>query len=236
MTRFSGIIVLACVSMLAQNKPLQQVLKSVPERARLKRNPMGDDPEAAVAGGKLFGQHCAECHGRMAEGGKAPPLAGIEMQRATPGEIFWIISNGIVRHGMPSWVRLPEPERWQIVTFLRSNTSQAQPAGVPEGSRLQRNAVAGQSDAAADGRKLFARYCAPCHGAAAKGMGKAPSLVNGWIQNATPVELFGVITNGARSYGMPSWSKLSETQRWQIVAFLRSINAPQTEPLSSRKY
>jgi cytochrome c oxidase cbb3-type subunit 2 len=220
-------MVLAWASVLAQNKPFQQVLKSVPEKARLKRNPMADDPEATAAGRKLFEQHCAECHGRGTEGGRrAPALAGIEMQQATPGEIFWIISNGVVRHGMPPWTRLPEPERWQIVTFLRSNTSQDRLAGVPEEARLSREPVADEPGAAADGRKLFGQYCAQCHGAAAKGKGRAPSLVDARIQQATPGELFWVITNGATIYGMPSWSKLSERQRWQIVAFLRSINAP----------
>jgi len=39
---------------------------------------------------------------------------------ATPGEIFWVITNGVVRRGMPSWSRLPEIQRWQIVTYLES--------------------------------------------------------------------------------------------------------------------
>jgi len=224
--RCAGILVLAWISLLAQNKPFQQILKSVPEKARLKRNPMADDPEATVAGQKLFEQHCAECHGKAAEGRrKAPALAGPEMQQATPGEIFWIISNGVVRHGMPPWARLPEPERWQIVTFLRSNSAQGPLAGVPEEFRLKHNPVADKPDASADGRRLFAQYCAQCHGAGAKGKGRAPNLVTTQIQYATPGELFWVITNGVTISGMPSWSQLSETQRWQIVAFLRSINA-----------
>jgi cytochrome c oxidase cbb3-type subunit 2 len=225
--RFAGVAVLAGISLLARNKPFEQVLKSVPEKARLKRNPMAGDPDAKAAGGKLFEQHCAGCHGRASEGGrKAPSLVGMEMQRATPGEIFSIITNGVVRHGMPSWSRLPEPERWQIVTFLRSNPSQSPLADVPEEARKKPNPIAGDSDAPADGGKLFARYCAQCHGAAANGVGKAPSLVNSRIQHATPGELFWVITNGATVGGMPSWSKLTETQRWQIVAFLTTINRP----------
>jgi hypothetical protein len=42
------------------------------------------------------------------------------MELATPGEIFWVVTNGVVRHGMPSWSKLPEAQRWQIVTFLQS--------------------------------------------------------------------------------------------------------------------
>ena len=105
---------------LAQNyEPVDFVLARVPEKARLKRNPFENDPEAAAAGKKLFEQHCAECHGMAADGAKRGPSLRVEqVQRATPGEIFWIATNGVVRHGMPSWSKLPEPQRWQIITFL----------------------------------------------------------------------------------------------------------------------
>lgn len=93
----------------------------VPEKARTKSNPFAEDPDATVAGRKLFEQHCAECHGSMAEGGrKAPSLRTEEIQQATPGTLFWILTNGVVRRGMPVWSKLPEPQRWQIVTYLKS--------------------------------------------------------------------------------------------------------------------
>jgi Cytochrome C oxidase, cbb3-type, subunit III len=73
------------------------------------------------AGRKLFLQHCAECHERTAERGrKAPHLHALEVQSATPGMLFWILTNGVIRRGMPVWSKLPEPERWQIVSFLKS--------------------------------------------------------------------------------------------------------------------
>lgn len=93
----------------------------VPEKARTKSNPLAEDPDAIVTGRKLFEQHCAECHGSMAEGGrKAPSLRTEEVQQATPGTLFWILTNGVVRRGMPVWSKLPEPQRWQIVTYLKS--------------------------------------------------------------------------------------------------------------------
>jgi len=104
-------------------------LTKVPEKARAKPNPMETNPEANAAGGKLFGQHCAECHGKKAEGGKkAPSLLREEVQQAAPGSRFWIMTNGVVWHGMPVWSKLPEPQRWQIVTFLKSvGTSSGSP-------------------------------------------------------------------------------------------------------------
>jgi len=96
-------------------------LAKTPEKARVRSNPLADDPEAPAAGKKLFEQHCAECHGSAATGGKkAPSLRADEVQQATPGTLFWILTNGVVRRGMPVWSKLPEPQRWQIVSFLKS--------------------------------------------------------------------------------------------------------------------
>jgi mono/diheme cytochrome c family protein len=96
-------------------------LKKAPENARLRQNPLENDPNAIAAGGKLFQRDCSECHGQKAEGGKhAPSLLRDEVQQATPGTLFWLLTKGVVWHGMPLWSKLPEPERWQIVRFLKS--------------------------------------------------------------------------------------------------------------------
>lgn len=98
---------------------LAVVLARVPEKARAKRNPMEHNSEALAAGRKLFERHCAQCHGGSAEGSKRGPSLRDGARRATPGELFWILTNGIVAHGMPAWSKLPDEQRWQIVTFLR---------------------------------------------------------------------------------------------------------------------
>jgi len=96
-------------------------LGKAPEKARNRLNPLENDPDAAAAGRLLFEDHCAECHGEQAEGGKkGPSLRAPEVQNAEPGAIFWVLSNGVVRKGMPVWSRLPEPQRWQLVRYLKS--------------------------------------------------------------------------------------------------------------------
>ena len=79
------------------------------------------DPDAVVAGKKLFGLHCAECHGETAEGThRAPTMRSSDVQEAPAGAIFWVLTNGIVWHGMPVWSKLPEPMRWQLVAYIKS--------------------------------------------------------------------------------------------------------------------
>ena len=96
-------------------------LAKAPEKARAKRNPFENDPEAVAAGRNLFEQHCSECHGSAGEGSKkAPSLRAEEVQNAAPGAIFWIVTNGVVRRGMPVWSKLPDPQRWQLVSYIKS--------------------------------------------------------------------------------------------------------------------
>lgn len=111
-------------SALPQNSKRESAYSEIgkaPEKARAKRNLLEKDPEAAAAGRILFEQHCAECHGKNADGGKkAPSLRAPEIQTAEPGAIFWVLTNGVVRKGMPVWSKLPEPQRWQLVSFIKS--------------------------------------------------------------------------------------------------------------------
>lgn len=96
-------------------------LAKVPEKARAKRNPLEEDPEAIAAGRILYEQRCAECHGGAGEGNrKGPSLRASEVQNAEPGAIFWVLTNGVVRKGMPVWSKLPEPQRWQLVSYIKS--------------------------------------------------------------------------------------------------------------------
>jgi mono/diheme cytochrome c family protein len=84
-------------------------------------NPFAGQAVAAAAGQRVFDDHCAQCHGEDALGrGKRPSLRSDRVQQATDGEIFWLLKNGNLAKGMPTWAALPEPMRWQIITFIKS--------------------------------------------------------------------------------------------------------------------
>jgi mono/diheme cytochrome c family protein len=95
--------------------------KRVPETDRKRVNPLAGQAEAIAAGRRMFEDHCAKCHGGDAMGrGKRPSLRSDRVQGATDGEIFWLLRNGNLPKGMPTWAALPEPMRWQIITFVKS--------------------------------------------------------------------------------------------------------------------
>ena len=96
-------------------------MTKVPERDRARLNPFDSEANAVMAGAKLFRQNCSSCHGSEATGVKnRPNLHSDRIRVATPGELEWLLKNGSMKNGMPSWSKLPEQQRWQIVAFLKS--------------------------------------------------------------------------------------------------------------------
>jgi cytochrome c oxidase cbb3-type subunit 2 len=114
-------------------------LKKVPEADRVRVDPYAGNEEAMAAGRNLYRQNCAKCHGENAEGHAGrPSLKSERLRDATDGEIAWIIKNGQMYKGMPSWGGLPEQERWQLVTYLRSlNVPQTDGRNQPAAERRQ---------------------------------------------------------------------------------------------------
>ena len=96
-------------------------LNHVPDADRARKNPYAGQADAIAAGALVFEDHCAKCHGNDAEGrGKKPSLRNSRVQGATDGEIFWLLKNGNLAKGMPTWSKLPEQTRWQVIAYVKS--------------------------------------------------------------------------------------------------------------------
>src|SRR5580693_457586 len=97
-------------------------MQKVPADYHSKVNPYAGQAAAIAGGAKLFADHCAKCHGQDALGrGKKPSLRSERVQQqATEGDIFWLLKNGNLRRGMPTWSAMPEPSRWQIIAYVKS--------------------------------------------------------------------------------------------------------------------
>ncbi len=116
-------------------------------------------------------------------------------------------------------------------------------ADATPGSGLQ-NPIPSTVTSSTAGQELYLANCAACHGADARGGGpragstevRPPSLVASHVNQHTDGDLFYWITNGLPG-GMPAWAgSLSETDRWNLINYLRSLNgrtptaAPATSP------
>ena len=107
---------------------------NAPASAQARKNPYEGQDAAAQAGKRLYARNCLSCHGKVGKGtGNVPSLVDGKLDSVTPGEVFWFVTKGDKDNGMPSWAALPEKQRWQIVTYVKSmGTSQnSQEASAP---------------------------------------------------------------------------------------------------------
>jgi len=102
---------------------------NAPASSAQEKNPVAGQESAVASGAKLYATNCAACHGPSGQGtGNIPPISKGATQNVPEGEVFWFITNGSPANGMPAWGRLPEEERWQIVTFVKSLKNSTAPA------------------------------------------------------------------------------------------------------------
>jgi mono/diheme cytochrome c family protein len=117
--------------------------------------------------------------------------------------------------------------------FDAQNAQGQNPGGDPD-ARKMRNPVAPTAASVTAGASTFKKYCAFCHGAAAKGDGPLapkgmttpPDLTDEkWDRGSTDGEIFAVIMKGAGpKFEMKGLDgKISDREASQIVHFLRSL-------------
>jgi len=119
-----------------------------------------------------------------------------------------------------------------ILAFLLFvSMQQAVQWNAPASADAVKNPLAGNAQAIKDGGALFTKQCLMCHGN--KGMGDGPVGINlsprpgnlllPKAQKMSDGAIFWKITNGKAP--MPTFkSSLTETQRWQLVDYIRDLN------------
>jgi glucose/arabinose dehydrogenase/mono/diheme cytochrome c family protein len=111
---FAALFLLLSMAAVAQTPSFH----NAPASAKTEKNPY--QGQQSPDGKSAFQLRCVACHGPSGDGsGNIPSLASGKAQGASDGELFWYITKGDVNNGMPSWVSLPEEQRWQIVNYLR---------------------------------------------------------------------------------------------------------------------
>ena len=83
-----------------------------------------------VAGYCAYETRCVACHGAAAVARQQwvsgmepqPPYLLDATERFTPGELFWIVKNGIKMTGMPAWGQsMSDHEIWNVVAWLEAS-------------------------------------------------------------------------------------------------------------------
>ncbi len=102
---------------------------NAPASARKLKNPLTASEETVNAGKQLFNKHCAVCHGEdgksktdVAASMKKKPtdLTAKEMRGITDGETYWVLTNGVIKSGMPGFkTKANDKERWQMTVYVK---------------------------------------------------------------------------------------------------------------------
>ncbi len=107
----------------------------------------------------------------------------------------------------------------------------------PPRAEKRPNPVPSDDKSIAAGKAAYVANCLACHGAKGKGDGPAAvslqqkpgDLSSAKVQQESDGALFWKITEGRKP--MPSFEKLlNETQRWQVIDYVRTFGPPATQP------
>ena len=213
----------------------------------LREDPMGLDNNIRK-GGEVYFKHCYLCHGDLLDGDGVfgdrffPPPADFTHAASAltlpESYAFWRIMKGGQGlpekfspwdSAMPAWEnQLNEKEVWQVILYIFSTAGEKPSAGVVGESTAER------------GKELYLEKCAYCHGESGKGDGPAaefssprPRKLNKgqYKIRSTPFgkiptdqDLFDMLSRKYPGTSMPDWSHLSVSDRWSLVAYLKTLS------------
>ena len=192
---------------------------------------ISDNPELlrfALAGGEAaFGDNCAPCHGRGAQGAFGYPNLRDDswLWGGTLAAIHQTITHG-VRANDPD-TRSPGA---QMPAFGKSGVlTEPQIADVAE-DVLSLSGRADDKEAAARGAKIFASTCSPCHGPQGKGNQAigAPDLTDElWLYAGDKATIMNTI-RGGRGGVMPAWGgRLDPETIKELAIYVQSLGGGQ---------
>lgn len=145
-----------------------------------------DDPAAVLKGAGHYATGCAPCHGAPGEARSLiaqqttppPPFLPHKIPGWKPGQLFWIVKNGVKFTAMPAWPALErEDEIWAMVAFLQQlpGMSAERYERLAYGSRAD---IGPGQDASPDRLRALAEplgavlaNCSRCHGNEGQGRG-----------------------------------------------------------------
>lgn len=116
-----------------------------------------------------------------------------------------------------------------IVALLQSPTAPRK-GGNPEAAHLK-NPVPASAESTVAGKRVYTRMCGRCHGPEGKGDGTAatapvPDLTDAqWDYGGSDGEIFSVIHDGVSTDMDGYAARLSDTDIWNVVNYVRSLPA-----------
>lgn len=221
-------------------------------------------PELLALGKVVYDKECTACHGAAGDGeGDAAYLLYPRPRDFTSGQfrivstwdgvptdtdLFQTISRGMPGSAMPSWAHLTEETRWGLVHYVKAFSKRpvvVKAARAPDqygsgGAGVISVPAEPPYDDAARARasELFAKGCAACHGATARGDGaqkqtdskgyptRPRDLTLGVFKGSPePDQVYRRIAAGLPGSPMPQSGYLQGADAWHLTHFVRSLSS-----------
>ena len=120
----------AALAQQKENSQAEQAPGPIPAEDAAKKNPVKPTAEGLAEARKLYGYHCAMCHGKDGDG-KGDLADSMKLQlnnwrnpesisKYTDGALFYIITNGRGKMVGGEGDRTKEEVRWNLVSLVRS--------------------------------------------------------------------------------------------------------------------
>jgi cbb3-type cytochrome oxidase cytochrome c subunit/cytochrome c553 len=169
-------------------------------------------------GQRFYARNCAGCHGSRGAG-DGPGAAGLHPKPAnfaehedTQDRLSEALWQGVAGSAMPGWRDVPTADLAAVALVVRGfSVSQAQAAVTDLGSRV------------------YADYCAQCHGEKGAGDGSAADQfpmapANFQTQRPSPEASLRAVRDGVEGSPMAPWNgRLSETEISAVTSFVRGF-------------
>ena len=117
-----------------------------------------------------------------------------------------------------------------VVAALLQSPTAPKKGGNPEAAKIK-SPIPASPESASAGKRVYTRMCGRCHGPEGKGDGTAattvvPDLTDAaWDYGGSDGEIFSVIHDGVSADMDGYAARLSDTDIWNVVNYLRSVAA-----------
>lgn len=179
-------------------------------------------PPSVQAGSLIYKEKCEPCHGQrgLGDGPSAVdlpnPVTAIGSKQvarqASPAEWYRIVTEGNLDRFMPPFDSLSDRERWDVVAYSFSLST--------------------QENDLAQAETIFMGYCAGCHGEQVSGesppaAGPQSSIISfqdlEGMATKSSQDIYQAVTEGVNSE-MPAFKdQISDTERWLLSDYVRNL-------------
>jgi cytochrome c oxidase cbb3-type subunit 3 len=178
-------------------------------------------PFVLAGGAAAFGDNCAPCHGRGAQGAPGYP-------NLNDDDWLWGGSPSAIERTILYGIRSGHPETHDMAMPKFGTEGILQPPEIADVARyvLSLSGPTEDAEAAKRGATLFANNCSSCHGEDGKGNPElgAPNLTDGiWLYGGALPDIEKTIATG-RGGVMPTWSgRLDPVTIKMLAAYVHSL-------------